>query len=84
MPGINTNTLLLIGAGAAVLYFVTRPAVPTLPIGYNQYGQPITTTSPVYNPYAPLGQDPLAQQIAAGGSVLKGLGDVLGNFFGDD
>jgi hypothetical protein len=79
MAGINTNTLLLIGAAGVALYFVTRPRVPALPVGYNPYAAP-GYGAPAYNPYATQ-PNPLAQQITAGGSALEGLSDLLGNFF---
>lgn len=73
---LDTNTLLLIGAGVVAIYFVTKPATPTLPLGYNPY------STPAYNPYTgvPAGNT-TAGVVAASGSALEGLSDLIGNFF---
>lgn len=81
---MKTDTLLLIGAAAVGVYLLTRPKVPTYPVGYNPYGTGVNA----YNPY---GQPALstqqysgnttAQDIAAGGSALSALSDLIGNFF---
>jgi hypothetical protein len=79
MGKINTNTLLLIGAGVVGVYLLTRPKVPV----YNPY----QTGLPAYNPYQtglPAAQYPgntTAQDINAGASALSSLSDLIGNFF---
>lgn len=72
---INTNTLLLAGGAAVALYLLTRPTTPAV----NPY-----LTQPVYNPYANtslINQNQTAQDIAAGGTALNALSNLLGNFF---
>jgi hypothetical protein len=80
---MKTNDLLIIGAVGVGVYLLTRPRVtypPTYPAGYPAtYPQ---TGLPAYNPYG--GQyagNATAQDIAAGGSALSALGDIIGNFF---
>jgi len=78
---IDTNTLLILGAAGVGIYFLTRPK--TVPVGYNPvtglpYGYGTTPGMPVYNPNQP---NATAQIIAAGGSALDGISDILGHFF---
>lgn len=81
---MKTDTLLLIGAAAVGVYLLTRPRVPTYPQAYNPYAG--TTGLPTYNPYGgtalpQYAGNATAQDIAAGGSALSALSDLIGNFF---
>lgn len=76
---MKTETLLIVGAAAVGVYLLTRPRV-TYPqtTAYNPYA-----TQPAYNPYATqqYAGNQTAQDIAAGGSALSSLSDLIGNFF---
>lgn len=78
---IDSSTLLIAGVAVVGVYLLTRPKTPTYPVGYNPYAG--TAGLPTgYNPYAIQQQgSTTAQDIAAGGTALEGLANIIGNFF---
>lgn len=77
---IDATTILLAGAAAVAVYFVTRPrtVTPLQPV-YNPYAQP------AYNPYANQpGGSSTAQDIAAGGTAAASILDAISNFTGSN
>jgi hypothetical protein len=73
---VDSTTLLLAGAAAVAVYFITRPKTVTtqMPV-YNPYAQP------AYNPYAQQpGGSSTAQDIAAGGTAAASILDAISQF----
>ena len=72
MGKIDTETILILGAAAIALYFITRPATPVV-------------TTPAYNPYLLQSQLQTAQGnttggiIASSGSAAASIINALGN-----
>ena len=69
---IDATTILLIGAGALAIYFITRPTVPVAPpVTYNPY---------LYNPALTANAgNQTAQDITAGGTAAGGILNALSN-----
>lgn len=72
---VDSTTLLIIGAAAVAIYFISKPtvAVPP-PLAYNPYA---------VNPYAvnPLAGNTTAQDISAGGAATSSVLNALSNLF---
>jgi hypothetical protein len=71
--GINTNTLLLVGGGALVLYLLTRPKTPTYTstVPGSPGGPPIVYSAPV----------PTNTTVALAGDATSVLSNLFNNIF---
>ncbi len=79
----STQTILIAGAAVVGVYLLSRRGTTTNPYGYPSGYVP---GSPAYNPAYPggysaqPGTSSTAQDIAAGGSALSSIANILGNF----